>query len=338
MTGASRRLSLFRYYPLSMLWSFRFAFIPFLAFQIVSANAQETARVAVASNATIARQGVKLAEAGRCQEALPALKRTFQKLEDQKLKRQAGLAGVRCAMTLGQPDSASDFISMLSRDFPRDPEVLYVLVHAYSDLSTLEAQHLARYAASSDQAHELSAEAFEQQGKWDQAATEYRSILTQHPDAPGIHFRLGRLLLSKPNPPADVAEQARKEFQAELKIDPSNAGAEYVLGELARQEQNLDEAIAHFARAGKLDPGFGDAFLGLGAALVSAKKFSEAVLPLQTAARLEPTNPAAHYNLAIAYARSGRKEEGDREFEIQKRLTQKGAAGEPPAEAQPDPN
>ena len=321
-----------------MSWSFRFALILFLAFHVIAANAQGATGSTIASNATTVRQGVKLAESGHCREALPALRKASQKLDDQQLKRQAGLAGVRCAMTLGQPDSATDFLSMLSRDFPRDPEVLYVLVHAYSDLSTLEAQHLALYAPSSDQAHELSAEAFEQQGKWDLAAAEYRAILAQHPDAAGIHFRLGRLLLSKPNPTAEVAEQARKEFQAELKLDPSNAGAEYVLGELARQEQNWDEAIVHFGRASKLDPGFGDAFLGLGEALVSEKKFSEAIPPLQTAAKLEPASPAAHYNLAIAYARSGRKEDGDREFEIQRRLTQKGAAGEPPAEAQQDPN
>jgi tetratricopeptide (TPR) repeat protein len=317
---------------------FCFAFIVFLAFHVSLTHAQGTAGAPTPNSVTSAREGLKLAEAGRCQEALPALKRTFHRLEDQKLKRQAGLAGVRCAMTLGQPDSATDFISMLSRDFPRDPEVLYVLVHAYSDLSTLEAQHLARYAASSDQAHELSAEAFEEQGKWELAVAEYRAILSQHPEAPGIHFRLGRLLLSRPNPPADVAEQARKEFQAELKIDPSNGGAEYVLGELARQEQDWDDAIQHFARASKLEPGFGDAFLGLGESLVGAKKFSEAIPPLEAAVKLEPANPAAHYNLAIAYARSGRKQDGDREFEIQRRLTQKGAAGEPAADAQQDPN
>jgi Tfp pilus assembly protein PilF len=198
---------------------------------------------------------------------------------------------------------------------------------------------LARSAPSSYQARELNAEAYETQGKWDKAAQEYEKALAQNPDAPGIHFRLGRLLLSRPNPPADVVEQARKEFLAELKIDPSNAGAEYVLGELARQEQNWDEAIQHFSRASKLDVGFGDAFLGLGQSLISAKKFSEAVSPLESAVKLEPANPAAHYNLATAYSRAGRKAEADKEFAIHHQMTEK----EPPAPAaqdnpQPNPN
>jgi tetratricopeptide (TPR) repeat protein len=161
------------------------------------------------------------------------------------------------------------------------------------------------------------------QGKWDLAAKEYEAIAQQNPRLPGLHFRLGRLLLSEPNPPADASEQAKKEFQQELEIDPNNAGAEYVLGELARQESQWPEAIAHFRRAAKLDAGFGDAYLGLGLSLMSAKQFSEAVPPLETAVKLEPRNPAAHYNLAMAYNRAGRKEDADKEFAVHRQMTEK---------------
>src|SRR5207248_9120352 len=166
-----------------------------------------------------------------------------------------------------------DFLRMLNREFPNDPEVMYTSVHTYSDLATHASQQLATRAPNSAQAHELNAEALEMQGKWDQASKEYQVVLQQNPKLPGIHFRVGRLLLSAPNPPADVAEQAKKEFQQELEIDPSNAGAEYVLGELARQESQWLDAIKHFSRAAELDAGFGDAFLGWGSALLSAKRF-----------------------------------------------------------------
>src|SRR5207253_10367166 len=102
----------------------------------------------------------------------------------------------------------------------------------------------------------------------------------------------------KPHAPADGVQQARQEFQADLKIDPNIAGAEYVLGALARQDQNWDQAVEQFSRASKLDPAFGDAFLGLGEALISSRKFPEAIPPLQTAVKLEPANPGAHYNRA----------------------------------------
>ncbi len=166
------------------------------------------------------------------------------------------------------------------------------------------------------------------QGKWDQAAKQYELALQQNPNAPGIHFRLGRLLLSKPNPGPDMAEQAKKQFEAELQIDPSNAGAEYVLGELAREAQQWPEAIQHFSRATKLDAGFGDAFLGLGQSFISTQQYAEAVAPLQAAVKLEPLNPATHYLLATAYSRTGHKEEADREFAIHRRMVQKSPAGE----------
>ena len=273
-------------------------------------------------------RALRLAQSGHCEEAIPILKKSLLPGRDSDMRRAAGLAGIRCAMVLNQSEAAIEFLRMLNREFPRDPEVLYVSVHTYSDLSTRAAQQLATTAPNSAQAHELNAESLEVQGKWDLAQKEYQAVLQQNPRQPGIHFRLGRLLLSKPEPGPTASEDAKREFHQELEIDPNNAGAEYVLGELARQAQQWDDAIQHFSRAAKLDAGFGDAFLGLGSSLMSQRKFSEAVPPLETAVKLEPQNPVAHYNLAMAYARSGRKEAADKEFAVHREMMQKsGGAG-----------
>jgi len=315
-----RRLSSFSFSMQEMSGPTIFRLLGALIATTVICSAQVSPKSPDVSSAT--RHAVALAEQGQCAEALPALKKTISRLGDGELKRKAGLAGVRCAMTLGRPEAAVDFLQILGRDFPSDPEVLYVLVHGYSDLSTRAAQELARTAPDSEQGHLLNAESLEVQGKWDAAADEYRKVLQRNPRLPGIHFRLGRLLLSRPNPEPDMVEQARKEFQEELKIDPNNAGAEYILGELAHQSQQLDDAVEHFARASKLDPGFGDAFLGLGEVLISLKKYTDAISPLETATKLEPANPATHYNLALAYSRVGRKSDADREFAVHRQLTQ----------------
>jgi tetratricopeptide (TPR) repeat protein len=281
------------------------------------------------------QRAIKLAQNGRCEEALPALKRASQPGADKSIKRTAAFAGVRCAMLIDQRGAAVDFLQMLNREFPNDPEVLFLSVHTYSDLSTKAAQQLAMTAPNSIEGYKLNAEALEAQGKWDAAEKEYKAILAQNPQLPGIHFLLGRLLLSKPDAGPTAGEDAKKEFQAELKVDPSNAGAEYVLGEMARQDNQLEDAIQHFSRATQLDAGFGDAFLGLGSALLSAKRFSDAIPPLQTAVKLEPRNPGAHYNLATALTRAGRKEDAEKEFAIHRQMTQKGEAGQQqPAEPQ----
>src|SRR3989441_7285303 len=301
-----------------------------LVFLFISAPAstQRSKKAPSPVSSVTFERALRLAKSGRCEEALPVLKKSLLPGGDRDVRRTAGLAGIRCAMVLNQSDPAVELLRMLNREFPRDPEVLYVSVHTYSDLSTRSAQQLATIAPNSAQAHELNAESQEVQGKWDLAQKEYQAVLQQSPRQPGVHFRLGRLLLSKPNPPPTVADDAKKEFQQELEIDPNNAGAEYVLGELARQAHQWDDAIQHFSRAVKLDASFGDAFLGLGTSLMAQKKFSDAVPPLETAVKLEPESSTAHYNLAVAYTRSGRKQDADKEFAVHHEMMQKsGGAG-----------
>jgi len=293
------------------------SFLLLLTSTVTQAQVAKKPAAAVDSS-VVAERGAKLAETGHCAEAMPLLKKSFPQTSDKDLKLKIGFDAVRCAMTLNQADLAVDFLRLLNREFPHAPEVLYLTVHIYSDLSLRASQELADVAPSSSEARQLNAESLEVQGKWDEAAAEYRRILEHNPHAIGIHFRLGRLLLSKPDPDASMTDQAKEEFQQELEIDPTNAGAEYVLGELARQAQHIPEAIEHFTRATKLDASFGDAFLGLGMALVFNKQYSDAILPLETAVKLQPANPAGHYQLAIAYGRTGRKEDAKREAALQR--------------------
>ena len=266
--------------------------------------------------------GPSLAGGGQCKEALTYLRKDAPRASEKHLKYEMGLAGVRCSMALNLPNDTVDFVRLLNRDFPDDPEVLYQTVHVYSDLATRASQDLVLKAPSSYQVHELNAETLEMQGKWDEAAKEYRAILEKNPRLSGMHYRLGRIYLSAPKT-ATTMEDARKEFEEELRIDPGNSAAEFVLGEMALQVPDLEKAIKHLSRAVQLDAGFADAYLELGRALISAERLSEAAGALETAARLQPGNPMAHFHLANAYARLGRNEEARRERALHKELTEK---------------
>jgi tetratricopeptide (TPR) repeat protein len=265
-----------------------------------------------------AEKAAGLAESGHCVQALPLLKKSVRQTTDHDLKKRLGLDGLHCAMTHNAPYDSLDFLAVLIREFPRDPEVLYAATHAFSDLSLHASQDLAREAPFSYQVHQLNAEALELQQKWDEAATEYRRILEINPFLPGIHARLGRALLTKPQPSAESVAQAKKEFEQELEVDPRNASAEYVLGELAKNDNDLSAAIRHYSRATKLDVDFGEAYLGLGTALVSAKRFTEAIPPLETYEKLAADSPTGHYQLALAYNGVGRKDDANREAALQR--------------------
>jgi tetratricopeptide (TPR) repeat protein len=273
-------------------------------------------------------KALTLAEQGHCQESISALKRAMAGQVPAETRKRAGIVGLRCSLTLDDRDSTVDFIRLLDKQFGRDPDVLFILVHAYSDLSTRTAQDLGRTAPQSLAAHKLNAEALEMQGKWEPAQLEYEGILEKEPDAPGIHYLLGRLLLSRPDAGADAAERAKQEFLKEVQIDPKNAGAEYILGELARRDEKWDEAISRFSMAAKLDSNFAEAYLGLGFCLVAVNRYEEAIPPLRVAVRLQHGNPSAHYNLAVALSRTGKQEEAEREFAVQRQLTQNFPPGE----------
>jgi tetratricopeptide (TPR) repeat protein len=298
----------------------------------ILAQAPKTPSAGGANSSITPEKAIALAQEGRCKEALPVLKRALANTEvSAETRKEAGTLGLRCSMTSQNLDSALDFVRLLSKEFPQDPDVLFLLVHAYSDLSSLEAQVLGRTAPNSIPAHKLNAEALEMQGKWDEAIHEYEGIIAKQPNTPGPHFLLGRALLSRPDPSPKDLERAKQEFQKELQIDPNNAAAHYVLGELAKKDENWDEAIAQFSAAAKLDPNFAEAYLGWGFALVTVKRYQEAIEPLRTAERLTPDNPSIHYSLGTALIRTGQKGAAEKEFAIHRELT---TSPNPPAAGQ----
>jgi tetratricopeptide (TPR) repeat protein len=298
-----------------------FLLIAFLWFEpIILAQQAKVAGTPGAGSGLSPDKALTLAEQGHCQESISALKRAMTGQVPAETRKRAGIAGLRCSLTMDNRDVALDFLRLLGKQFPQDPDVLFIVVHAYSDLSTRAAQDLGRTAPQSIPAHKLNAEALEMQGKWEPAQLEYEGMIEKEPNASGIHFLLGRLLLSRPDAGPDAAERAKQEFLKELKVDPSNAGAQYVLGELARRDDKWDEAISRFSQAAKLDSNFAEAYLSWGECLVTVKRYEDATPPLRVAERLAPGNPAVHHALATALERSGHREEAEKEFAIHRSL------------------
>lgn len=303
-------------------------FLLIAAFSGFSSSAQH-AGSAVPPTRIPPQQAIALAQQGHCHESISALRGAMAAQLPAETRKLAGVLGIRCSLAIDDRPATLDFIRLLSADFGRDPDVLYVIVHAYSDLSARTALDLARSAPQSTAAHKLNAEALEEQGRWGPAELEYEEILKKDPDARGIHFLLGRLLLSQPDGGPDAPARAKEEFLKELQIDPGNADAEYILGVLAQRAQDYNEAIARFSQAAKLDQNFAEAYLGWGVSLIGDKKYEEAIAPLQRAERLTPGNPDIHNALATALVRTGNKAEAEKEFAILRSLTSADHSGTP---------
>jgi len=233
---------------------------------------------------------------GDCKSALPGLTATYA---DPILSRLTGLAAVKC-----DPANAFVRIERLEERFPNDPDVLYTAaklhMRAFNDATFAMFQR----APSSYRVHELSAEIFEVQNRYADAVAEYRKAIETNPNAPELHFRLGRALLLQSHDPA-VLEQAANEFRSELKVSPEDGACEFQLGQIAQVEGKTVEAKSHFERALALSPNFVQALIALGKLSSQQKDYKQAISLLSRATALQPSNETAHYALLTAYRDSG---------------------------------
>jgi tetratricopeptide (TPR) repeat protein len=278
-------------------------------------------------------RGIELAAKGRCEDALPLLKKLPDD-SDKQLKYRAQMATVRCAIKRRDGQATVTTLLALRHEYPKDPEVLYLTTQVFLEIAVRASQELTAIAPNSYQVLELEAETLESQNKWPEAADIYRKILEKNPKLANIHFRLGRAVLAQPETQA-TTEEARKEFQQELSIDPANASAEFWLGEISRRGGHWDEAIPHYHSALKLDPTLAEAMLALGMTFNSAGRFADAIAPLESYIKILPEDPAGHYQLAMAYARTGRKEDSVREMTLRQQLSEKNQAPPSPADTVP---
>lgn len=243
---------------------------------------------------------LSLAELGQYEEALPNLEIGFQKATEPSVKRMCGMQLMRAYSGLQRDSQAVDVALKLDVLFPNDPEVLYQTSRVYGNSAFLNMQKLRREAPNSVWRHLAAAEAYESQGQYNEAISEYREVLVLEPSRVGVHYRIGRTMLARSrqaNSPADISE-ARKEFEAELTLDPRNGNATYELAEIHRNAGELDQAQHLFERVLENYPGFEDAHIGLAAVLIAEQKVEPAKVQLEKAIELNVDNEVSWYRLA----------------------------------------
>jgi len=95
------------------------------------------------------------------------------------------------------------------------------------------------------------------------------------------HYRQGRAYVKQKR-----WDDAVREFQAALRIDPDNASAHFALGVVYGKQGNSDEAIREFQAVLRVNPNLPQAHLNLGLAYDQQGRSGEAIRELQVAAQL----------------------------------------------------
>jgi tetratricopeptide (TPR) repeat protein len=252
------------------------------------------------------------AATGGCEAARAELAQEFAKASEAELRRLSGLALVQCDLAQNRTAEVWPVLGLLQNAFPSDADVLYEAAKAHMRAWNDVVLQMYEKAPASYRVNQLSGEIFETQGRYSDAAAEYRKAIQKNAAGLNLHFRLGRALLLESHDPANLRE-ARKEFEAELALNSSDAVAEYELGQIDMAEQHPAAAAVHYQKAAALDPNFAEALVALAKTKSDAKQYGEAIPLLERAVKLQPSSESAHYSLMIAYRNAGRAEDAQRE-------------------------
>jgi len=261
-----------------------------------------------------ARTFLALARAatGGCDAATADFADIFGRGNDADLRRLSGLALAQCHLARNRYDLALPVVLELEKQFPADADVLYEAAKLHMNAWNDVVFQMFQKTPASYRVNQVSAEIFEVQGRYVEAAAEYRKAIEKNPAALNLHFRLGRALLMQSHASETLA-QARAEFEAELKLNPTDAVAEYEIGQTLLAENKPTDAAARLERALAMSPDFEEALLAVAKLRADAKRYDEAIPLLERAVHLDPQSEAAHYNLMLAYRNAGRTADALRE-------------------------
>ncbi len=155
------------------------------------------------------------------------------------------------------------------------------------------------------------------------ADRKFEDLLSAYPAEPNVHFRYGALLWIQ------GADRGLDELKKAVELAPGHVLALVSLSAISLKREDASTAVEFGERAVKAGPGDFSTHIVLGRALLASDNPSRAATELERAIQLSPAVPEAHFSLASAYARLGRKDDAKREQEAFKRLEHLGGKSVP---------
>ena len=165
--------------------------------------------------------------------------------------------------------------------------------------------------------------AFYSLGFYEDAAKALCRATDLAPSDPRPYLFLGRMF----DISLSQADEVTKRLKRFAEIQPRNALASYYYamslwkGQRGQStEANMNEIASLLKRSATLDRKFPDPHLQLGILYAGEQRYEDAIGEYQQATKLKPDLADAHYRLAQAYSRTGKKVLAGKEFELYKRF------------------
>src|SRR5436190_10715982 len=142
-----------------------------------------------------------------------------------------------------------------------------------------------------------------------------RKAMSLDPKLPLGHFLLGEFYLYK----SDL-ENAEKEFEQEIKLNPAYAGTYDRLADTYTRLGKYDDAERLLQRAILLDANATGPYILMGKVQVKKMDYVQATTFLERAIKMDPNNYVSHHLLGEAYRGMGKAEAAERELKLAERL------------------
>ena len=223
-------------------------------------------------------------------------------------------------------DAAIEAFTRAASLAPDRPEILFGLVSAElygkQNADALKnAEKLHSLAPNEVRSTYVLALAFFGVNKWEEAKHCAQQVLVVHPDDREMHLILADVAL---NDERDWLS-AQKHADICLKQNPNDPGALYYLGMAQKMEGNVKAAIQSLSKSVAVNPKNANAQSALGALCLQVGDLARAVPALEQAVLLMPDEPQNHYQLALAYSRSGTRDKAQVQLDLYQQMKTKEA-------------
>jgi len=145
---------------------------------------------------------------------------------------------------------------------------------------------------------------------WSSDGILYRRILAYYPQCALAHYNLGHSLFDEGR-----IEEAIAHYTEAVRLDPDYVEAQNNLGVALIEENRLPEALDHLNQALRINPDSAQALGDLGLALGKMNRLSESIERLEQAVKIDPDFADARINLGVSLNSAGRAPEALEQFQ-----------------------
>jgi tetratricopeptide (TPR) repeat protein len=253
---------------------------------------------------------------------------------EQPDNRQVTLLLADCRLRMGENAKVIELLEPVAAADTADLAAAYMLGSALLRSKQVDRgqQMIDRILRNGDsaEAHLLLGTAKLNALEYNDAIAELEKAVALNPKLPDGYAYLGRAQMDSGNMTA-----ARTAFEKELEQNPNNFEANLKLAVLLKESQDYDAARKLLDRALRVRPGDLAVLFQVASIGLATGELDKARVNLENIVKKSPDFVEAHVSLATIYYRQKRKEAGDREREIVRKLNAEKQAREAAAGAKP---